>query len=289
MNSNIRSGFADLTEIFLMKMDKPRKELPPVEPKRTLLDDMNPNIHSPNTQNEAKKRKLSSTQSSIDGDSGRFSGKDISEIRRENAVDDSLWNPEIYKIYCQYDDFIWSESKARKEIEQMKNFCAFQKPLHQMPSEENLKRILGFFFETIWPQGSPNMEQIQKYIEIGVHATLNHASLNIKNEKMKEITIPIQNKEPISIFTFLTKCFTTIRLVKPNGFECWYVKDFQKGPGISKWYRGYACKILSAIRIAQLNAMGVRIPRSTKISKVFPWVDFAESSLHQKTGMICDQ
>ena len=215
-NSLIRSGFADLTEIFLMKMDKPPKELPSVEPKRTLLNDMNSNLLSSDTQNEAKKRKLSSTQnplqSSNDGDSGRIPGKNISEIRQENAVDDSLWNPEVYKIYCQYDDFIWNETKARKEIEQMKNFCAFQKPLHQMPSEENLKRILSFFFDTIWPQGSPNMDQIQKYIEIGVHATLNHASLNIKNEKMKEITIPIQNKEPISIFTFLTKCFTTIRL-----------------------------------------------------------------------------
>ena len=50
-NSRIRSGFTDLSEILLTKMDEPPKELPSLESKT-----------SSNTHNEAKKRKFDNNQ-----------------------------------------------------------------------------------------------------------------------------------------------------------------------------------------------------------------------------------
>ena len=90
----------------------------------------------------------------------------------------------------------------------------------------------------------------------------------------------------ITILEVLLKSFTIISLIQSDGYEVWYVKDFEKGPGISKWYRGYACKIVAAIRIAQLTAIGIKIPETDKISNTIQWIEFAEDVITSKTGML---
>ena len=35
----------------------------------------------------------------------------------------------------------------------------------------------------------------------------------------------------------IDNCYTKIKVILPNGFEYWYVENFQGGVGESKWYR----------------------------------------------------
>ena len=70
----------------------------------------------------------------------------------------------------------------------------------------------------------------------------------------------------------------TIKLVHKNGFEYWIVKDFEKGSGISKWYRGHACEPLAALRLAYMSLSGIKIPSvdKTKFGEHIDWRQFAE-------------
>ena len=45
--------------------------------------------------------------------------------------------------------------------------------------------------------------------------------------------------------------------MNPNGYEFWYVANFEKGPGLSKWHRAESFKWNVAQRLAQLNVMGI--------------------------------
>ena len=45
--------------------------------------------------------------------------------------------------------------------------------------------------------------------------------------------------------------------MNPNGYEFWYVANFEKGPGLSKWHRAESFKWDVAQRLAQLNVMGI--------------------------------
>ena len=70
----------------------------------------------------------------------------------------------------------------------------------------------------------------------------------------------------------------TIKLVHPNGFEYWIVKDFEKGSGVSKWYRGHASEPLAALRLAFMNLSGIKLPSvdKTKFGEHLDWRQFAE-------------
>ena len=70
----------------------------------------------------------------------------------------------------------------------------------------------------------------------------------------------------------------------PNGYEYWYVANFELGPGQSKWYRAESPNKYKARYSAQLNVMG--ITKSTidrfqylhylkKKSEKKSWFDFA--------------
>ena len=81
---------------------------------------------------------------------------------------------------------------------------------------------------------------------------------------------------------------TKIILIQPNGYEVWFIKDFDKGSGISKWYRGYAYTVNAAVRIAKLNAMGIETQASDKTSENISWFRFAEDSMkHSPKGIVC--
>ena len=81
---------------------------------------------------------------------------------------------------------------------------------------------------------------------------------------------------------------TKIVLIQPNGYEVLLVRDFEKGPGVSKWYRGYAYTLNAAVRIAKLNALGIETPASDKRSETVSWFRFAEDSMkHSPKGIVC--
>ena len=78
---------------------------------------------------------------------------------------------------------------------------------------------------------------------------------------------------------------TRIEMLISNGYEYWYVANFDKGPGASKWYRGASYYSSHAKRLAQLNVMG--ITNSTldqlqynhylsKHTREIKWQDFAD-------------
>ena len=64
----------------------------------------------------------------------------------------------------------------------------------------------------------------------------------------------------LDAFKLISQCTTTIKMLQPNGYEYWIVKDFEKGQGLSKWYRGHACESVAAENLAFLNLAGIKIP-----------------------------
>ena len=49
-------------------------------------------------------------------------------------------------------------------------------------------------------------------------------------------------------------------MLLPNGIEHWYVRDFESGPGRSKWFRGVSVLPtgdLKGVKIAKLNIIGL--------------------------------
>ena len=185
-----------------------------------------------NKGQQARKRKRSSTSVPNEYNCrvvlSNYLPKPDNETDEEDSditVDESVLRSKVYQIYDQYED----PNKAKKAIKKMGNLNEFHEPSHKLTnSEERLKIMI----ESLW-QVPPSLNQIKQYVENGVVKYIN-------KEKQKE-------------FTFPWECFTRISFVKANGFECWYIKDFDKGPGKSKWYRGYAVKIAAAWVLAQLG------------------------------------
>ena len=228
-----------------------------------------PNRPSSNAPKQSKTRKISSIQISPQNTS---EGDATSSVPMTSTADKELITAndfasenDIYKLYCR----LKNPNEAKKQIKQMKNLRAFSEPLEKMPKEENLQLAFKSFFETVWSECSPNMNQIVRFVSNPTTDYLN---------KMEQIKIPLNDdaNEVISISTLLTKSYTNILLVQPKGFEWWFIKDYEKGPEISKWYRGYSCKFRAACRIALLNVMSVRIPATVDNCKKISWFDFAE-------------
>ena len=46
-------------------------------------------------------------------------------------------------------------------------------------------------------------------------------------------------------------------MLLPNGYEYWYVANFEMGPGQSKWYRAESFDENKAAGLVQLNVMGI--------------------------------
>jgi len=126
-----------------------------------------------------------------------------------------------------------------------------------MPSKDRLKNLIG----ALCPQGKPSLDQIREYVGSGVTPWSN-------------LTDDQRN-----MYDSLLKSFTGIAFVRSNGFEFWFIKDFEKGQTISKWYRGYACTARAAIILARMKLIGIQVSFTNKIPKTFPWIDFAERSL----------
>ena len=74
----------------------------------------------------------------------------------------------------------------------------------------------------------------------------------------------------------------------PNGYEYWYIANFEQGPGKSKWYRGESSKSHQELRLARLNVLGIKNSTISRLhydhylaknpTKV-EWLDFAKESI----------
>ena len=121
-----------------------------------------------------------------------------------------------------------------------------------------------------------------------------HSLVNVW-KKIEEVKIPINGEGRRKNATFgelFMNSLTKIVLIQPNGYEVLLIKDFEKGPGVSKWYRGYAYTMDGALNIAKMNVRGVTIPVTETISRMIPWRDFAESIMAEsimdaKIGIVC--
>ena len=68
-------------------------------------------------------------------------------------------------------------------------------------------------------------------------------------------------------------------MIRENGYDYWIVTDFEKGPGISKWFRGQAFDSFAAEKFAFLNLSGIKIPTlDERGQKDVSWLEFAKKS-----------
>ena len=92
------------------------------------------------------------------------------------------------------------------------------------------------------------------------------------------------------IYDIIQNCFTRIEILLPNGIEYWFVKNFESGPGKSKWFRGVSVPTswkdyLNGPKIAKLNIIGLTnvtiighlyLNYLKKNAEKVPWLDFAK-------------
>ena len=250
-----------------------------------------PNLPSSVAQTPAKKRKISSVstsgstsrntasidltlpQTSILSASGDGLNNQQAGVRsnsdqlnnKQAALDDGILTSEVYKIYCRNED----PKEAMKQIKELKTCLRFRQPPKPFPAEDNFKRACEETLKKLW-----NMEprlrdskfvKIKKYIDRYTYAY----GVNRLDREMDEI---------------FTNCFTQIEMLLPNGYEYFYVENFEKGPSQSKWYRAESSDDCKAYLLAQLNVMGITkttidrlqyIHYLKKKSEKVSWFDFA--------------
>ena len=170
------------------------------------------------------------------------------------SLDDSILKSEVYKIYTRNDP-----KEAMKQIKNLKNCILFEVPTQPFHSKD-LKRACEKILDNLWKiePGISKFLNIKKYVEC-------------KDQRYAIYGIRERN----NVFS----CYTTIRMLNSNGYEYWYVANFEKGPVLSKWHRAESIKWDEALRLAQLNVMGITKatldPYFKKRLKKISWFDFA--------------
>ena len=203
-------------------------------------------------------------------------------------VDESILNSEVYKIYCQNRD----PAVAKIKIQNLKNCLSFVKPRHNSLSEEALKHGFEDTRKKLWALGSSKYDSIKKFLD-GV----------ILLYQLFDISVSMNDVSGRKIPAVIDGCFTRITMLLPNGYEYWYVRNFESGLGVSKWYRGisvpykstfkvtdqskgfnYICENRSDNNTALLNIIGVSNSMINKLHyeqylknnpKTLKWLDFA--------------
>ena len=189
-------------------------------------------------------------------DSSDDSSSDVSENNSEDKnSNDDVANSEVYKIYCQYKD----PKNAIMEIEDLQNCLFIHEPQNNVDIEVGLKAIWRFFGQTTIPNKdfTPDLVSIKSFIN-GNSGYLEYGNIQ-------------------DAFTMISRCSTTIKMIQPYGYEYWIVKDFEKGPEISKWYHGQAVEFWTAKKLAFLKLAGIGIPAvDERIRRWQVWTRFAE-------------
>jgi len=108
----------------------------------------------------------------------------------------------------------------------------------------------------------------------------------IKNFVNEDITLAqlSEHDDKINIVHIFTHYLTWIRMLVPNGYEFWYIANFEKGPRKSKWYRAVSTIKFEDCMLARLNVIGLKNSIISKLhddhypakkSTKKEWYDFA--------------
>ena len=157
----------------------------------------------------------------------------------ENVLDDEERFINLYWIYWQSED----PKNAIEKIKNLKNCLFVHEP--KTPNSQDIEtgvKTISNFFGLATPfnkEFSPDLNQIKSFV-MNQFGDLGDTYLDA--------------------FKLISQCTTTIKMIQPNGYEYWIVKDFEKGRGISKWYRGHACESVAAENLAFLNLAGITVP-----------------------------
>jgi len=182
----------------------------------------------------------------------------------QDSADDSISNSEVYKTYCREQD----PEEAMKKIKELKGFISFEKSWSE-PNEKELDRMSKYTLNKLWkqkPRCESKFDKVKRFVDDRIYGLMGAF---------------YDNKTMGGILYRLTK----IEMLIPNGYEYWYVADFDKGPGSSKWYRGASCYSSTAQKLAQLNVMGITNSILDQLqynhylsnhSREIKWLDFAE-------------
>ena len=205
----------------------------------------------------------SSSDSFSDDTSSDDDSRDSEDIKSSNDLE----NSEFYKIYCRYED----PKNAIEKIKELKNCLSVHEPQqnqdvesfieseNQFQLETGVKTIWRFFGLTTIPNKdfSPDLNAIKSFI----------------NDPSCEY---LEYDKILDAFKLISQCCTTIKMIQPYGYECWIVKDFEKGPEISKWYHGQAIDVSTAEKLAFLNLAGIKIPEVGEKGRIWQqWTEFA--------------
>ena len=203
-------------------------------------------------------------------------------------LDESILNSEVYKIYCQHED----PKEAMTKIKKM-NKCSKFIEAKKTSSEDVLSRRFQSILKTTFLSIYPRKQHLAEYNStIGIYDAISKYTIYpfwLDNEEKKQKSSG-SKKKTITLGQLFMNSLTKIILIQPNGYEVWLIRDFYKGSGVSKWYRGFAYTVNGAARLAKMNALGIKIPAGDETSETVSWLSFAKGSMnHSPKGLVCQR
>ena len=265
-----------------------------------------PNMPNSVGQSQSKKRRISSISRSISTSTSdesvcsdaaiTVSTSTNTEQQSDNVqseVDPSILNSEVYKIYCQNED----PAKAKEQIMKLKNCISFIEPRKRLPktfTEEILQRRLDSALEKLWTLGSAKFPLIEKFMNGKLHDEFESITHHPGFYRWHTASLE-------QVIDEVIECFTKITLLLPIGYVQWHVKNFESGPGLSKWYRGITVRSpdYRSNKMAKLNILGISNSMLNKLhyeyylskvlskhSKKVQWLDFAERIVRDGRNLI---
>ena len=245
-----------------------------------------PNTPNSTFQSQAKKRKISieSKSCATSTDESNFEGS----CNSKQDLDAGILRSEVYKIYCRNED----PKEAMKQIREMKTCIQFSEPDESVLNETDLERAFDDTLENLWrfgPAGTSKWTKIRNFLDEKYNA--DRIFDRIMGCSTIELVLIFDNHDSTVVFSeHIQNCFTRIEILLPNGIEYWFVKNFESGPGKSKWFRGVSVPTswkdyLNGPKIAKLNIIGLTnvtiighlyLNYLKKNAEKVPWLDFAK-------------
>ena len=92
----------------------------------------------------------------------------------------------------------------------------------------------------------------------------------------------VPEKDPAyESYNLILDSVTQIHMIQPNGIEIWFVKDFDKGLGVSTWISATSTSYKNALRLVLLKQMNVKIPDSVSYNAEVSWVTFGTDMIKE--------
>ena len=220
----------------------------------------------------------SATQESQPSQSTLNEAGDQSNTKRADKsakVDDSILNTEVYQIYSREND----PEEAMKKIKELKNCIEFCRAWKSFPTVKEFERLCKSTLGKLWKQktqsGTSKFDKVKHFM----------------NARGSEYEVFGSNYDPKSMGRILDRHLTKIQMLTQKGYEYWYVANFDKGHGSSKWYRAVSSGESFARRLAQLNVIGITNSTldqlrynhySTMNSTETKWLDFSDKVIERR-------